>query len=137
MAWGDLYRLHRGNVDLPGNGSGEGVLGTFRIIDYSQATDGRFQSDGGDSFIAVVEFGPSVHAKVLLTYGNSSDPKSPHYGDQLALSARRQLRDAWLTRSEVEQHLEQRTLFDQVGKTTSIPPLHWKPQHSCVVGSLK
>ncbi len=23
VAWGDLYRLRRGNVDLPGNGSGE------------------------------------------------------------------------------------------------------------------
>jgi len=34
-----------------------------------------------------------------------------------------QLRDAWLTRSEVEQHLEQRTLFDRNGKITSIPQL--------------
>jgi acyl-homoserine-lactone acylase len=86
VPWGDLYRLRRGSVDLPGNGGGEGLLGTFRIIDYSQATDGRFQSDGGDSFIAAIEFGPTTHAKVLLTYGNSSDPKSTHFGDQLVLS---------------------------------------------------
>lgn len=37
VPWGDLYRLRRGKVDLPGNGGGEGVLGTFRIIDYSQS----------------------------------------------------------------------------------------------------
>jgi acyl-homoserine-lactone acylase len=123
VAWGDLYRLRRGKVDLPGNGGGEGVLGTFRTIGYSQATDGRFQSDGGDSFIAAVEFGPTVHAKVLLTYGNSGDPKSTHFGDQLALSAKKQMRDAWLTRAEVEQHIEGRTLFNHDGKITSIPPL--------------
>jgi acyl-homoserine-lactone acylase len=115
--------LHRGNIDLPGNGGGEGVLGTFRMIWYSQAPDGRFQSVGGDSFIAAVEFGPSVRAKALLTYGNSSDPKSPHFGDQLALSAKKQLRDAWLTRSEVEPHVERRTLFDHDGGITSMPPL--------------
>jgi acyl-homoserine-lactone acylase len=123
VPWGDLYRLRRGSVDLPGNGGGQDLLGTFRIIDYSQATDGRFESDGGDSFIAAVEFGPSVHAKVLLTYGNSSDPKSTHFGDQLTLSAKKQMRDAWLTRAEVEQHLERRTVFERNGKVTSIPPL--------------
>ena len=88
-----------------------------------QAPDGRFQSEGGDSFIAAVEFGPSVHAKVLLTYGNSSNPKSAHFGDQLALSARKQLRDAWLTRSEVEQHVEGRTLFNRDSGIISVPPL--------------
>jgi acyl-homoserine-lactone acylase len=123
VAWGELYRLRRGKVDFPGNGAGEGVLGTFRTIDYSAAPDGRFHSEGGDSFVAAVEFGSSVHAKVLLTYGNSSDPKSPHFGDQLALSAKKQLRDAWLTRSEIEQHIERRTLFSDEGKVTSIPPI--------------
>ena len=93
------------------------------FIEYSPAGDGRFVSTFGDNFIAGVEFGPSVRAKVLLTAGNSSDPNSPHFGDQLVLAARKQLRDAWLTRSEVEQHLEQRTLFDHDGKITSISPL--------------
>ena len=122
VAWGDLYRFRRGKIDLPGNGAND-LLGTFRAIDYSPSSDGRFTSEGGDNFIAVVEFGPSVRAKVLLTAGNSSDPSSPHFGDQLVLAARKQLRDAWLTRSEVEQHIEQRTLFNHDGKITSIPPL--------------
>jgi acyl-homoserine-lactone acylase len=122
VAWGDLYRLRRGKIDLPGNGAGD-LLGTFRVIDYSPASDGRFASEAGDNFIAAVEFGPTVQAKVLLTAGNSSDPNSPHFGDQLVLAARKQLRDAWLTRSEVEQHIEQRTLFNHDGKVISIPPL--------------
>src|SRR5260370_11807411 len=109
---GELYRLRRGKIDLPSNGAGD-LLGTFRIIDDKPDKDGRFASQGGDTFIAAVEFSTPIRAKVLLTYGNSSDPNSPHYGDQLVLSAKKQLRDAWLTRSEVEQHLGQRTLFDR------------------------
>lgn len=123
IAWGDLYRLRRGKIDLSGNGATD-LLGTFRVIDYSPESDGRFTSESGDNFIAVVEFGPSVRAKVLLTAGNSSDPSSPHFGDQLVLSAKKQLRDAWLTRSEVEQHLEQRIVFNHNGKITSISPFH-------------
>jgi hypothetical protein len=46
------------------------------------------------------------------------------------------LRDAWLTRSEVEQHLEQRTLFDRNGKITSIPQLQ-RTQRSSVVSDTR
>ena len=60
---------------------------------------------------------------MLVCNGNSSDPKSPHFGDQLALSANKQMRDAWLTRAEVEQHLERTTVFDR-HKITSNPPLN-------------
>ncbi len=53
IAWGDLYRLRRGKIDLPGNGATD-LLGTFRVIDYSPESGGRFTSESGDNFIAVV-----------------------------------------------------------------------------------
>jgi acyl-homoserine-lactone acylase len=119
-AWGDLYRLRRGKIDIPANGAGD-LLGTFRVIDYNPDSDGRFASEGGDTFIAAVEFSTSLRAKVLLTSGNSSDPNSSHYGDQLVLSAKKQLRDAWVTREEIENHLESRTVFNTIGSVTSVP----------------
>jgi acyl-homoserine-lactone acylase len=122
VPWGDLYRLRRGKIDLPASGAGD-LLGSFRVLEYEATKDGRFTAIGVDNFIAAVEFSTPIRAKVLLTSGNSSDPNSPHYGDQLVLSAKKQLRDAWLTRSEVEQHLEQRTVFNHDGTVTSIPPL--------------
>jgi hypothetical protein len=70
VAWGDLYRLRRGKTDLPANGAGD-LLGTFRIIDYEMAKDGRFVSEGGDNFITAAEFSAPIRAKVLLTGGNS------------------------------------------------------------------
>ena len=58
--------------------------------------------------MAAVEFGETVRARVLLTYGNASQPGSPHVGDQLVLSANGEMRPAWRTREEIEANLEER-----------------------------
>jgi acyl-homoserine-lactone acylase len=62
----------------------------------------------GDTYYQVVEMGIPVRAKVLLAYGNSTQPGSPHVGDQLELFSKKQMRDAWRTRKDVEAHLESR-----------------------------
>jgi acyl-homoserine-lactone acylase len=109
VRWGELNRLQRGKFDFPGNGATGDDLGVFRVIQYSPWKDRRFQGVGGDTFIAIVEFSNPIKAKVLLTYGNSSNPQSPHFGDQLGLTAKNQWREPWLTRAEVEKHLDHRT----------------------------
>jgi acyl-homoserine-lactone acylase len=43
-----------------------------------------------------------VRAQVLTSYGNSSQPGSPHLEDQLPLLAAQQLRPALLDRMEIE-----------------------------------
>lgn len=111
VAWGDVFRLRRGDVDLPGSGGPGDPLGIFRVVGFAPADDGRFQSVEGDTFIAAVEFSDPVQARVLLTYGNATQAGSPHIGDQLALYARNELRPAWLTRDAVEANLEARDEF--------------------------
>jgi acyl-homoserine-lactone acylase len=112
IPWGQIFRLHRGASDYPGSG-GPDDLGIFRVVEYDPGANGQFYADDGDSYIAAVEFSSSgvMQARVLLTYGNSSQPDSPHNGDQLALYAHNQLRTAWLTYQAVGQHLEARDLF--------------------------
>ena len=110
VPWGEVARLRYGNVDLPVSG-GPGLFGIFRVIDLIPAKDGRFQQFLGDSYIAAIEFSNPVRAKVLITYGNATQPGSPHVGDQLPLYARNELRQAWRTRKEVEAHLEARKVF--------------------------
>ena len=112
VKYGDVFRLRYGDYDLPANGAPD-LLGTFRVLTFVQDRDLRFRPVHGNSYIAVVEFSDPVHAKVLLSYGNSSQPGSPHMGDQLELFARKELRDAWLTRPDIEAHLEDRTVFDR------------------------
>ena len=100
VPWGDVYRLRRGGLDFPGSG-GPGSLGIFRVVSYAPTEDNRFESVSGNSFVAAVEFtenGP--RAFVLTTYGNSSNPDSIHYGDQLEVFAQKRMRPALLTREE-------------------------------------
>lgn len=111
VTWGQVYRLRYGKSDLPGNG-GTGELGIFRVVGYAPVRDGKFQSAGGDSFVAAVEFSNPIRAKVLLTYGNATQPESPHVGDQLELFAKKELRPVWRTRAEIKAHAKNRDFIE-------------------------
>jgi acyl-homoserine-lactone acylase len=104
VAWGDVYRLRYAGRDLPANG-GPGALGIFRVLSF--ASDGDVQTARhGDTYVAAIEFSDPVQARVLLSYGNATQPGSSHRGDQLELFANKQLRPAWRTRSDIEANVE-------------------------------
>lgn len=109
VPWGDVARFRQGDIDLPANGFQGNPFGVFRVLffdDSTLETTRQIVAEGGDSYVAAVEFGETVQARVLLTYGNASQPGSPHIGDQFALSANGEMRTAWRTREEIEAHLE-------------------------------
>jgi acyl-homoserine-lactone acylase len=111
MLWGEVARLRRGDADLAANGAPGDPFGVFRVLYFDESLleeTRRMPAIGGDSYVAAVEFGDPVQARVLLTYGNASQPGSPHIGDQLALSAKGEMRGVWRTREEIEEHLEAR-----------------------------
>jgi acyl-homoserine-lactone acylase len=110
VAWGDAHRLRRGNLDLPAAG-GPGGLGIFRVLGFSQASDGMAVASSGNTWIAAIEFSQPVRASVLLTYGNASQPGSTHRADQLPLFARKVLREAWRTRADIQRHLARHDRF--------------------------
>lgn len=112
VAWGDVHRLIRDDLDLPASGA-PGTTGVFRVVDFDPVPGDstRFVATGGDSFIATVEFTEPVRALTLLAYGNASQPGSPHRTDQLDLFARKQLRTAWLQREEIMENLSMREVF--------------------------
>ncbi len=105
VAWGEVHRLRLAGRDLPANG-GPGQLGIFRVVNFEPAADGRLTAVGGESYVAVTEFGSPLRARALLSYGNASQPGSAHRGDQLELFARKELRPVWRTRAEIAAHLE-------------------------------
>jgi len=82
-------------------------------LDFAPAQDGKFRSVQGDSFVAAVEFSTPVRAMVLTSYGNATQPGSPHVGDQLELFARKKLRPAWRSRKEIKAHLESHQVFQK------------------------
>ena len=74
-------------------------------MEYLPVPDGRLQSYWGDTYVAVVEFSDPVHAQVLLTYGNATDPNAPGVREQLALASAKQMRSALRTRAAIEANL--------------------------------
>lgn len=110
IAWGEVNRLRRDGIDVPASG-GPGGAGVFRVFGFADAGNGVQTATSGDSFVAVVEFGPTPRASALLGYGNASRAGSPHRMDQFRLLARNQLRPVWFTRAEVEANLERHERF--------------------------
>ncbi len=109
VAWGQVHRLRIDDVDLPANG-GPGKLGIFRATIFIPDGDKHFRAAAGDSFVALVEFSQPVRAMVLLSYGNSSQPASPHRSDQIGLYSQKRLRRTWLARHEIEENLAHREI---------------------------
>jgi acyl-homoserine-lactone acylase len=110
VLWGDVLRLRRGSLDLPGNGA-PSMLGAIRTVDPGPFENGKAEGVHGDSYFAVIEFSNPVKAEALLGYGNWSRAGSKHVEDQLPLMSKKQMRPVWRAREEVEAHLESRKVF--------------------------
>lgn len=115
VAWGTINRHQRPLPDasvvldttreslaVGGAHGGLGSVFTFTSRPLGQVTP-RLGA-GGNSFVKVIEFGPTVRARSILNYGQSGDPDSPHFFDQAQLYALRQFKPAWFTRDEVEEN---------------------------------
>jgi acyl-homoserine-lactone acylase len=110
IAWGDVYRLRMNNIDLPANG-GSPQHGIFMSQSYAEDKDNKYHAEAGETFIAVTEFGKTVKAKVLLAYGNASQPGSKHSSDQLSLLSAKQLRSALISKTDVLKNLERKEIL--------------------------
>jgi len=112
VIWGDVVRLRRGSLDLPGNGI-PGTLGGIRTVGTGPFVNGKTQIQGGDTFYAVIEFSKDGLPKgeALLGYGNWSRVGSKHVDDQLALASQKKMRPILRARAEIEKVSETRKVF--------------------------
>lgn len=110
VEWGEVNRLRVADADVPGNGA-SGDLGAFRVTYFAPDQDGKRRAVAGDAFYAAVEFSQPVRARVLTAYGNSTQPGSAHRTDQIRHYSRKEMREPWLNRTDVEKHLEARKAF--------------------------
>jgi acyl-homoserine-lactone acylase len=112
LPWGEVNRYQRLNGDirqafndsLPsipiGFASGRwGALAAYGVS-YTNDTK-KIYGTRGNSFVAVVEFGDKVKAKSMLAGGQSGDPKSPHFDDQIARYAAMQFKDVAFYKDDV------------------------------------
>jgi acyl-homoserine lactone acylase PvdQ len=104
VPWGEVHRIRRGRFDLPIAGSKN--PSTLWMAHGPMDERGTIYTDAGSSFTMVVELGPRIEAYSLLPYGESADPASPHYADQVPLKSRGEPKRAWFYRDEVLAHVE-------------------------------
>ena len=105
VAWGEVHRIRRGDLDLPGGGAG-GPYGLFRVMDYVDQPGGKRVMQRGDGWIMAVEFSRPVSAWSVLAYGQTSDLKSKHSTDQVRLFAEHQLKPIWFSEAAIQANLE-------------------------------
>jgi acyl-homoserine lactone acylase PvdQ len=116
-AWGEINRFQRltGDIVQPFNdaapsipvgfASGQwGSLASFGARAYPGTK--KWYGTSGNSFVAVVEFGPRVRAKAVSAGGESGAPASRHFNDQAGRYTKGELRDVYFYRDELRGHTE-------------------------------
>lgn len=104
VAWGEVHRARYGNVDVPVGGC-DGILGCFRVMWFNDAEDGKRVVRGGDGWTFAVEFGKTPRAYTILAYGQTNDPESPHFDDQVEMFARGEMKTIAFTERDIRRKL--------------------------------
>ena len=66
----------------------------------------KWYGDFGNSFVAVVEFGPRVRARAVTAGGESGHPDSPHFNDEALRFASGDLRTVYFWPDQLKGHTE-------------------------------
>jgi acyl-homoserine-lactone acylase len=115
VPWGDVNRFQRRNDDLVQVPSDDAPSlpvpfttahwGSLASIE-GHAWPGvrRRYGSSGNSFVAVVEFGPRVRALAVTAGGESGDPASPHFDDQARRYADGALREVYFYPDQLAGH---------------------------------
>lgn len=68
----------------------------------------RYYGTSGNSFVAVVSFEDRVKAMAVMAGGQSGDPASKHFKDQIEIYAEGRLRPIYFYPDELKGHIERR-----------------------------
>ena len=92
VPWGEMHFSRRGNKTAPVSGFGLNAEGAeFVAVNPNTGAfrDGKIVCTVGSSFRMVVDLRPSgIRSWSILPFGNSTNPTSPHYTDQMDLFGR-------------------------------------------------
>ncbi len=117
VPWGEINRFQRVTDDIvphfsdaepsipvPFTSSRWGSLAAFNARSYPGTR--RYYGTEGNSFVAVMEFGPKVRAVAVTAGGESGDPHSAHFNDEAIRYARGLLRRVYFYPEDLVGHVE-------------------------------
>jgi acyl-homoserine-lactone acylase len=115
--WGDINRFQRltgdivqhfddtaPSIPVPFTSAQWGSLASFGARTYPGTK--RMYGTSGNSFVAVVEFGPRIRAMAVTAGGESGHPDSPHFLDEAARYASGDLRELYFYPEQLAGHTE-------------------------------
>jgi acyl-homoserine lactone acylase PvdQ len=115
--WGNINRYQRltGDIVQPFSDAGPSIPVGFPSAQWgSLASFGaraypgtkKWYGTSGNSFVAVVEFGPKVRAMAVTAGGESGHPASPHFNDEAKRYATGNLREVYFYKDQLKGHTE-------------------------------
>ena len=115
--WGQINRFQRiddeitqhfddakPSIPIPFASAQWGSLASFGAKRYPDTR--KYYGSSGNSFVAVVEFGPRVHARAVSAGGESGDPASKHFNDQAQRYASGNFREVYFYPDQLVGHTE-------------------------------
>lgn len=116
VPWGTINRYQRNDgairqtfddakpsTPVPFTSAQWGSLAAFGAQRYPGTK--RYYGTRGNSFVAVVEFGPRVKARAVSTGGESGHPASPHFADQVSRYVSGELRPVYFYPEDLAGHV--------------------------------
>jgi acyl-homoserine-lactone acylase len=117
VPWGEINRYQRNDgsivqtfddtkpsTPVPFASGNWGSLASFGASRYPGTK--RYYGTYGNSFVAVVEFGPKVRARAVTAGGESGNPASPNFGDQVERYATGNLRPVYFYPEDLKGHMK-------------------------------
>ena len=117
VKWGEINRFQRNDsaivqtfsdnkssTPVPFTSARWGSLASFGAKAYPGTR--RWYGTSGNSFVAIVEFGPRVRVKAVTAGGESGHPGSPHFNDEARRYASGNLRDVYFWPDQLRGHVE-------------------------------
>ena len=115
VPWGEVNRYQRlddsvhphfsdalPSIPIPFTSSRWGSLASFGAHTWPGTK--KYYGNDGNSFVAVVDFGPRVSARAIHVGGTSGNPKSAHFTDQAARYATGDLRTVYFWPDQLKRH---------------------------------
>lgn len=119
VPWGEVNRFQRlddaidshfddarPSIAVPFASARWGSLASFGAKPYPNTK--RWYGSSGNSFVAVVEFGPRIRAMAVTAGGESGRPGAPHFDDEAGRYASGDLRRVYFYEDELGGHTKRR-----------------------------
>ena len=117
VPWGTINRFQRlddsiephfddakPSKPVPFTSSQWGSLASFGAKSYPNTK--KYYGTSGNSFVAIVEFGPKIKAWAVTAGGESGHPSSPHFKDEIERYANGSLRPVYFYPDQLKGHTE-------------------------------